>query len=509
MILPFLKRIILVVSVTFLSCTHTDQLKKFDIALVNIPAGSFKMGSQSSTPAEKPISTVSINAFRMGKTEVTVAQYQRCILAGACRPLEAVKGYAKNLPVVGVSWNDIQIYLRWLNDKTGLDFRLPTEAEWEYAARAGAITAYSWGDEIIGLEQANCAGCGRSPHSNGLVPVGSFKPNALGLYDMHGNVSEWIQDCYASYQSSPPSAASLAFPNCTKRIYRGGSWIDSGAGLTSSFRNFSLTTATSQYLGFRLALGKTTTRSLSSDTAAFQTVKPLPGLDSCTPEESDLAFYIKAEKNKIFAVYGVLGHTYSNNKKEISGMVIKDCQTNTEWHSVCMDLPFSFCLPYNAIVEKNGTELSISYLMELPDKESNWKINHTEPVLKRNIAYKNGEFVTQAWSPLYHQSAVSDDQFNAVLHDYKQLISEAKIASEPKHILRLREKLLPKFISKIFVGAMAGREDALEIFSSIPTTLSGTEGVYAHYFHNHYGLYLFYQDVTSGNQEALKQYQWY
>jgi len=144
-------------------------------------------------------------------------------------------------PVVNVSWHDAQNYAAWLSARTGEQYRLPTESEWEYAARAGSTTKYSWGDEV-GEGLANCGGCGLAwndrRHS---VPVGSFDPNAWGLYDMHGNVWEWVQDTYQlGYDRAPKDGSAAAFGEDSGsepvHVLRGGSWISSPKYLRSAYR---------------------------------------------------------------------------------------------------------------------------------------------------------------------------------------------------------------------------------------------------------------------------------
>ena len=153
--------------------------------------------------------------------------------------------------MINVSWNDItKEYLPWLSRKTGKTYRLLTEAEWEYAARAGSTTRYHFGDserdlcmygnvadlregEEQGLDDRHC----RDGHVN-TAPVGSFQPNAFGLYDMHGNVWEWVQDCYFSYSGAPSDGSAWTTGDCSRRVVRGGSWNFSPRGLRSAIRNW-------------------------------------------------------------------------------------------------------------------------------------------------------------------------------------------------------------------------------------------------------------------------------
>ncbi len=127
----------------------------------------------------------------------------------AC-PKAADSGYGRDTkPVINVSWDDAQTYVAWLSKMTGQTYRLLTEAEWEYAARAGTTTAYYWGDDI-GKNNANCNGCGSEWDAKQTSPVGSFKPNAFGLYDMAGNVWQWVQDCYHDrYNEQPPGRVGM------------------------------------------------------------------------------------------------------------------------------------------------------------------------------------------------------------------------------------------------------------------------------------------------------------
>jgi formylglycine-generating enzyme required for sulfatase activity len=142
-------------------------------------------------------------------------------------------------PVINVSWNDAQQYVRWLSRRTGRTYRLLFEAEWEYAARAGSNTVYPWGDEI-GKGNANCFSCGSEWDNKRTAPVGSFPANAFGLHDMHGNVWEWVQDCYhADYQGAPDDGSAWTTP-CTEsyHILRGGSWDANPRALRSAERNW-------------------------------------------------------------------------------------------------------------------------------------------------------------------------------------------------------------------------------------------------------------------------------
>ena len=239
--------------------------------MVLIPAGSFRMGDLRGeghlmdyylhNPLGEPVHTVTVPAFRLGKYEVTFAQWDACVADGGCEgysPYDGWVGYAiswgrKNRPVINVNWDDTQSFIDWLNSKTGGSFRLPTEAEWEYAARAGSTTKYSWGDDI-GSNQANCdnENCGDSWEYT--APVGSFPANAWGLHDMHGNVWEWVQDCWnGSYESAPTDGSAWTAGRCSARLVRGGSWYDDPSYLRSAFRYSGNRLNRYMDIGFRLA----------------------------------------------------------------------------------------------------------------------------------------------------------------------------------------------------------------------------------------------------------------
>jgi formylglycine-generating enzyme required for sulfatase activity len=224
--------------------------------MVIIPAGNFRMGCVSERNckgAEKPVHQVSIKAFKLGATEITFDQWDACVAAGMCyRPSD--KGFGRgNHPVINVSWDDIQVYLKWLNALTDGGYRLPSEAEWEYAARSGSQAAYSWGNSV-GENRANCADCGSQWSSNKTVPVKSFSANAFGLYDMHGNVWEWTQDCdNTSYQGAPSNGSAWLSGICTARAVRGGSWISLAKNMRVSSRAAGVTSVRISHQGFRLA----------------------------------------------------------------------------------------------------------------------------------------------------------------------------------------------------------------------------------------------------------------
>ena len=227
--------------------------------MVSLPGGTFRMGDLNGAgyDNEKPVHSMTISAFKLGKYEVTFAQWDACVVDGGCG------GYIPddwgldrgNRPVINVSWDDIQLFIDWLNAKTGGNFRLPTEAEWEYASRAGSTTLYSWGNSI-GSNRANCYGCG--DRWNMAAPVGSFSANAWGLHDMHGNVWEWVQDCWNdSYVGAPTDGRAWTSGDCSLRVIRGGSWKNAPRALRSADRFGNTRSYRSHYsIGSRLAQDK-------------------------------------------------------------------------------------------------------------------------------------------------------------------------------------------------------------------------------------------------------------
>ena len=195
--------------------------------MVVIPPGSFAMGSPANeadrTAGEGPQHQVTIaRHFALSRTEVTFDEWDACVAAGACP--KAVDGWGRgSMPAVDVSWEGAERYVTWLSQVTGRAYRLPTEAEWEYAARAGTSTRYFWGDEV-GSGHANCNGCGGA-WTLQTAPVGSFPPNAFGLFDMQGNVWEWVEDVWhGSFDGAPADGSAWLDGDPTFRVIRGSSW---------------------------------------------------------------------------------------------------------------------------------------------------------------------------------------------------------------------------------------------------------------------------------------------
>ncbi len=205
--------------------------------MIALPAGEFSMGSSTDDPSEKPVHHVTIGApFAIGKYEVTVEQWNVCAAANACQKLTPESNANKAMPARDLSWDDAQQYVKWLSKTTGKPYRLPTEAEWEYADRGGTTTAYWWGDQMR-KGNANCKDCGDPWHKEGPEAAGSFAPNPVGLYDMNGSVWEWVADCWHnSYQGAPADGHAWDSPSCDMRVIRGGSWREGGSYMLSATR---------------------------------------------------------------------------------------------------------------------------------------------------------------------------------------------------------------------------------------------------------------------------------
>ena len=238
--------------------------------MIAIPPGRFRMGApaneEGSNDWERPMQDITIaHAFAMGRCAVTFAEWDAALAAGAKLPKPEDRGWGRGArPVINVSWEDAQSYIAWLNQRAGLAgrkdaYRLPTEAEWEYACRAGTTTPFSFG-ETISTAQANYDGnytYGSGPkgeYRKQTLPVGSFPPNPFGLYDMHGNVREWVEDCWRnSLTGQPADGAAYTTQGCSYRVNRGGSWFYGPQNLRSADRGWNAPTDRDDILGFRLA----------------------------------------------------------------------------------------------------------------------------------------------------------------------------------------------------------------------------------------------------------------
>jgi formylglycine-generating enzyme required for sulfatase activity len=202
-----------------------------------VPAGSFEMGSNEMFEFEKPVHPVTLkSAFYIGVHEVTFAQWDACVDRGGCQHRPNDRGAGRGpRPVTDIHWDDANAYTAWLSVSTGKRYRLPTESEWEYAARAGSTTSYPWG-RAVEVDKANCNGCNPQPRRQ-ATPVGQFPPNALGLHDMAGNAAEWVADCWAdNYRARPRDGSAFAAPGCRERVLRGGSFNNDPRYLRSAAR---------------------------------------------------------------------------------------------------------------------------------------------------------------------------------------------------------------------------------------------------------------------------------
>ena len=228
---------------TFKDCDECPEM-------VVIPGGKFLMGSKADPFAttqpsteEQPEHSVVIKSFSIGKYEVTQEQWYSVM---GTMPSK-FKG--RTLPVEQISWEDAQLFLKELSKKTGKRYRLPTEAEWEYAARAGTSTEYSFRDNAIGIDQYAWYD-GNARNTN---PVGEKLPNSFGLFDMHGNVWEWTEDCWnLNYVNAPNDGSAWVTGDCSRRVLRGGSWGNITSNLRSAYRIAPFTAVFSDRYGFRV-----------------------------------------------------------------------------------------------------------------------------------------------------------------------------------------------------------------------------------------------------------------
>jgi formylglycine-generating enzyme required for sulfatase activity len=241
------------------SSTQTLDIEK-QLAMVDIPAGEFIMGSNDVMFA-RPAHPQSVSAFRISRYELTFDLYDQFVMqTGYDIPDDDGWGRG-NRPVINVSWEDAQFFIQWLNAvvKPDKPYRLPTEKEWEYAARSGTDTYYWWGDDPK-PNMANCSDCGSFLNRSGYretAPVGSFRPNHFGLHDMTGNVYEWVQDCWISrYDNSDTSQVGWPGKDCKYRVKRGGCWYFNQKEIGSASRTWSIATSRDSTRGFRLAQDK-------------------------------------------------------------------------------------------------------------------------------------------------------------------------------------------------------------------------------------------------------------
>ena len=276
------------------------RMREFAGEMVSIPGGTFRMGDLSGEgdDDEKPVHSVTVPAFRMGKHEVTVGQFRRFVEATGYRT-DAERNAGGNAgclvyiytgdswkwtsgrswrnpgfsvgddhPAVCVNWNDAEAFIAWLAAQTGKAFRLPTEAEWEYVARAGSTTKYHFGNSESQLcrygnhaDSSTDFSVRNKSCSDGVgirtATVGRYQPNSYGLYDLHGNVWEWVADCWNdSYAGAPSDGRAWTLGDCGRRVFRGGSWYNRPRALRSANRLKFPRSYRSDGIGFRLAQDK-------------------------------------------------------------------------------------------------------------------------------------------------------------------------------------------------------------------------------------------------------------
>ena len=292
---PLRQALVTVVSLLPLASAQSEPLTFRDCAsndcpqMILIPASP--PGTQVGSPegeegrlTSEQQHAVTIPAFALGKYEVSVGEYMACVSAGGCRHPEwldpggthnietgsgvtykSMSDYIKGegQPVVGISWDDAAAYGAWLSAKTKKTYRLPSESEWEYGARAGSRARFSWGDEVRpgGSVMACCRECGSERDGKGLYPAMSFAPNPLGLHNMHGNVWEWVADYYCEdYSSVPADGSPQTSKHCNAanefaglRVFRGGSCFYEARQMRASMRLRNTHDFRNQTVGFRIA----------------------------------------------------------------------------------------------------------------------------------------------------------------------------------------------------------------------------------------------------------------
>jgi len=224
--------------------------------LVVVPAGRFEMGDLhgKGDPDETPLREVKLTRpFALGRYEVRFDEYEKFSRAtGSSLPDDSDFGRGRH-PVVNVTWQDALAYVLWLSEQTGERYRLPSEAEWEYAARGGTRTVFWWGDEQE-RGRANCGGCGTEWDGEGTAPVGSLPANPFGLHEMLGNLWEWTADCYHnSYEGIPSDGSAHVYRHCGQKVVRGGSWVVPPRELRAANRWRVYPVAPSDEIGFRVA----------------------------------------------------------------------------------------------------------------------------------------------------------------------------------------------------------------------------------------------------------------
>jgi formylglycine-generating enzyme required for sulfatase activity len=222
--------------------------------MVKLPGGDFLMGSPENVADfnERPQHRVTLKSFSISVHEITAAEFARFRAPDSLRARAEAGHDRSRHPVTFVSWEDARDYTQWLSRQTGKRYRLPTEAEWEYAARSGSAEAYWWG-RTLGKGRAHCLTCGNALDPRHPTTVGRFKANHFGLHDTAGNVAEWVQDCYVDhYKDAPLDGKAVELPDCTRRVVRGGAFSSGPHALTSTGRDVLGSATANDSVGFRV-----------------------------------------------------------------------------------------------------------------------------------------------------------------------------------------------------------------------------------------------------------------
>jgi formylglycine-generating enzyme required for sulfatase activity len=220
--------------------------------MLALPGNTFSMGSNAG-PSENPIHQVTIQPFALGRYPVTIRQWRQCVADNACSYEPIRDGGYSDTPVHNVSQDDAQQYIAWISQITNKRYRLPTEAEWEYAARAGSEGNYWWGDRLAD-GMANCKQCGEPFKVDMPMRATSFVPNPFGLYHVAGGVAQWVADCWhEDYIGAPSDGSSWRTPSCFEYVLRGGSWKDDKGQLRAASRDHRDGSFRDPTHGFRIA----------------------------------------------------------------------------------------------------------------------------------------------------------------------------------------------------------------------------------------------------------------
>jgi len=213
--------------------------------MVVIPPGSYEMGGSRRITLSR--------SFAVAKTEISFAQWDACVTEGGCRHRPDDSSWGRgNQPVMNVNWDDAKQYVAWLARKTGKSYRLLTEAEWEYAARAGTTTEYWFGDVMVAGE-VNCRDCATEWSNVKTAPVGTFRPNPWGLYDVHGNLNEIVADCWnPSHKGVRSDGSARTDGDCKSRVFKGGAWYYNPKASRAAWRARNDARVASYVFGFRV-----------------------------------------------------------------------------------------------------------------------------------------------------------------------------------------------------------------------------------------------------------------